>query len=238
MAKYVILMPTYNEAENIEMVVSRIMEGYEDVYLKIIDDNSPDGTGGIVEGLQKKYPRLSLLKRNAKNGLGRAYAHGFEEVMKDPSFTHVFMMDADLSHDPVYIAEMIRQSADFDLVIGSRYVHGGRTVGWELWRRALSYFGNMYARLVTFMPVSDMTSGYNCISIPYLKRIDLESVSSSGYAFIMELKYALYNEGASITEIPITFVNRFGGESKISNNIISEGVMAPWKMLWKKFKKK
>ncbi len=232
--KHIILMPTYNEAENIERIATRIMKECPEVFLKIVDDNSPDGTGDIVTKLLPQYPRLSLLKRSGKQGLGKAYVNGFEEVMKDTSFTHVFMMDADMSHDPKYIMPMVKESMNFDLVIGSRYVNGGNTVGWEAWRKALSFFGNLYARTVTGMPIRDMTGGFNCINIEYLKKIDLESVSSSGYAFIMELKYALFKKGVSIKEIPITFTNRFGGESKISNNIISEGILAPWKMILKK----
>lgn len=238
MNKYVILMPTYNEAENIEKIASRIMDEYSDISLKIIDDNSPDGTGKIVENLTQKYPRLSLLKRQGKEGLGRAYTHGFKVVMAEPDITHVFMMDADMSHNPAYLGKMMELSQMYDLVVGSRYTNGGNTVGWEAWRKMLSFFGNMYARTVTRMPLRDMTGGYNCINVKYLKMIDLDSVSSSGYAFIMELKYALYKAGATIVETPIIFENRLGGESKISNNIISEGIMAPWKMLWKNLKKK
>jgi len=232
--KHIILIPTYNEVENIENIISRIMDNYSSIYLKVIDDNSPDGTGDVVRGLMAKYPRLSLLSRKEKEGLGRAYVNGFREVMNDPEVTHVFMMDADMSHDPVYLKEMIGLSSKYDLVIGSRYITGGKTVGWEAWRRFLSFFGNMYARTVTRIPIRDMTGGFNCISIKYLKKIDLDKVSSSGYAFIMELKYALYKKGVSIKETPITFVNRSGGESKISNNIISEGILAPWKMILRK----
>lgn len=236
--KYVILMPTYNEAENIEKIASRIMDQYSDIFLKVIDDNSPDGTGKIVENLTLKYPRLSLLKRQGKEGLGRAYTHGFRAIIADHDISHVFMMDADMSHNPAYLGKMMELSQKYDLVVGSRYTKGGMTVGWEAWRKMLSFFGNLYARTVTWMPLKDMTGGYNCINVEYLKMIDLDSVSSSGYAFIMELKYALYKAGATITETPIIFENRLGGESKISNNIISEGIMAPWKMLWKNLKKK
>lgn len=238
MSKYVILMPTYNEVENIEKIASQIMDEHSSIYLKVIDDNSPDGTGKIVENLTQKYPRLSVLKRQGKEGLGRAYTHGFEVIMADPDITHVFMMDADMSHNPAYLGKMMELSQKYDLVVGSRYTKGGNTVGWEAWRKLLSFFGNLYARTVTMMPLKDMTGGYNCINVQYLKLIDLDSVSSSGYAFIMELKYALYKAGATIIETPIVFENRLGGESKISNNIISEGIIAPWKMLWKNLKKK
>lgn len=232
--RHIILLPTYNESENIERIISQIFSYIPSIYVKVIDDNSPDGTSKLVRNLMSKHPNLSLLERSGKQGLGKAYTHGMQEVMKDSSFTHLFMMDADMSHDPKYLKEIIKQSEKFDLVVGSRYIKGGATVGWEMWRKVLSFFGNMYARTVTRMSVHDMTGGYNCINIQKLKKVDLDRVSSSGYAFIMELKYALHKAGAKITEVPIVFVNRYGGESKISNNIISEGIMAPWKMVWKK----
>jgi len=231
-------MPTYNESANIEKVITAIMTKYDNLFLKVVDDNSPDGTASIVEGLMLRYPRLSILNRQGKEGLGRAYTHGFRLLMSEPDVSNVFMMDADMSHNPDYLGKMMELSQKYDLVVGSRYTRGGKTVGWEAWRKMLSFFGNMYARFVTRMPLRDMTGGYNCINVKYLKLIDLDSVSSSGYAFIMELKYALYKAGATITETPITFANRLGGESKISNNIISEGITAPWKMIWKNLKKK
>ncbi len=232
--KHIILMPTYNEAENIEKIISVILSTYQNVYLKVIDDNSPDGTGKIVANMLSQNPRLSLLSRSSKTGLGSAYIEGIKVVIKDSTVTHIITMDADLSHDPAYLAQMMEQSKYFDVVIGSRYITGGRTVGWEMWRRTLSFFGNLYARLITRTPIHDMTAGFICISIDLLKTIDLEKVGASGYAFLMELKYALCQKHAKIKEIPIVFVNRLGGESKISNHIISEGILAPWKMILKK----
>ncbi len=229
--KYRILIPTYNEAENIERVVTEIMQRYDDLHVTVIDDNSPDGTADIVRTLSENFPRVSLLSRMGKEGLGKAYIHGFREAMNDPETTHVIMMDADLSHSPESLKDLVQASRTHSLVIGSRYIPQGKTVGWELWRRALSYFGNMYARTITRMPVRDMTGGFNCIDMSYLKAIDLDSVASSGYAFIMELKYALFKKGVKIAEVPITFTNRTGGESKISNHIIHEGVLAPWRMI-------
>jgi len=231
--KHVILLPTYNEAENIESIISRIFELQPEIYVKVVDDNSPDGTGDIVKSLLGTYPNLSLLERKMKEGLGKAYIHGFREVMSDKEATHIFMMDSDHSHNPACVSGMIEYSQTYSLVIGSRYTTGGKTEGWELWRRLLSFFGNMYAKFVTGMPVNDVTGGFNCISIEYLRKLDLNSIGSSGYAFIMELKYLLYKNGVSIKEIPITFENRLGGESKMSGHIISEGIVAPWKMRWK-----
>lgn len=232
--KYTILIPTYNESENIENIISIIFSKYPDLHIKVIDDNSPDGTAGIVRKLMKKYKNLSILFRKNKEGLGKAYVHGFKVVMNDPLATHVIMMDADMSHNPNYLEEILEQSKTHDLVIGSRYINNGGTVGWEMWRKFLSFFGNLYARLVTRMPIKDMTGGFNCIHVSYLKKLDLDSIDSSGYAFIMELKYGLYKNNISIKEVPIIFENRVGGESKISNHIISEGILAPWRMILKK----
>ena len=232
--KHIILIPTYNESENVEKIISDIFLKYPELHIKVIDDNSPDGTGEIVIGLMTKYKNLSLLSRKNKEGLGKAYIHGFLETMKDNTITHIITMDADMSHNPKYLTEMIGQSEIYDMVIGSRYVDGGDTVGWEKWRKALSFFGNLYSRIITGSGIHDLTGGFNCYSIDLLKKIDLESVDSSGYAFQIELKYSLYLKNPKVKEIPIVFTNRTGGESKISNHIISEGILAPWKIITKK----
>lgn len=230
MEKYVILIPTYNEAETIERIISEIFRQYPEVFIKIIDDNSPDGTANIVHSLSKKYSHLSLLNRPKKEGLGKAYIHGFKEVLKDLEATHLIMMDADMSHDPKYLGEIIEQSKTCDLVIGSRYITGGKTIGWETWRKALSYFGNLYARIILRTGVHDLTGGFNCMSLSKLREINLEAFDSSGYAFQIELKYTFIIHRATFKEVPIIFANRTGGESKISNHIISEGIIAPWKI--------
>jgi len=139
-------------------------------------------------------------------------------------------MDADFSHDPKYLVEMFKKSKEYSVVVGSRYVLGGKTVGWELWRRILSFCGNFYCRTITGMPVKDCTGGFNIIHTDLLRKIDFSKMDMSGYAFIMEIKYLLYRAGGTFFEVPITFVNRVGGESKISSHIISEGIIAPWKI--------
>jgi dolichol-phosphate mannosyltransferase len=229
--KHVILVPTYNESENIEKIISAIMRSAPEVFIKVIDDNSPDGTGAIVSRLALSNPHVTHLSRPEKEGLGKAYSYGFRELFRDQTATHVIMMDADMSHDPEYLPEMIEKSKQFDLVVGSRYVSGGKTVGWETWRRALSFFGNVYARVVTCVSIHDLTGGFNCISLSALRRIDCDKIGASGYAFQIELKYLLYRNGATVKEIPITFANRAEGESKISNHIVREGILAPWKMV-------
>lgn len=228
--KSIIVIPTYNEKENIRVLLPRIFKLLPQIFVVVSDDSSPDGTGILVKELQKEYKNLSLISRPKKMGLRRAYIDEFREVLKDAEVKNVIMMDADLSHNPEYLSDMLSKSGKFGVVVGSRYVSGGRTVGWELWRRLLSFFGNLYCRLITSLPVHDCTSGYNVIDASILKKIDMNKMDMSGYAFIMELKFLLYKAGANFTEVPITFVNRVGGESKISGHIISEGIIAPWKI--------
>lgn len=234
--KNVIVIPTYNERENIGVLIPALFKCVPDVYVVVADDSSPDGTGSVVESLRKDFPKLSLITRSTKDGLGRAYINAFSQVLMDTNVRSVVMMDADLSHDPKYLPEMFKKSKDFSVVVGSRYVEGGKTEGWELWRRVLSFWGNFYCRTITRMPVYDCTGGFNVISANLLRKIDFSKMDMSGYAFIMEIKYLLYKADGKFFEVPITFVNRVGGESKISGHIISEGLLAPWKMAFQKSK--
>ncbi len=226
----IIIIPTYNERENILSLVPIIFETVPEISIAVADDNSPDGTSDAVRDLQKIYPRLSLITRNVKNGLGRAYTNAFSKVLKDDSLKNVIMMDADFSHDPVYLKEMLVRAEKYSVVIGSRYVAGGKTVGWELWRRILSFMGNFYCRTITGMPIMDCTGGFNVIRAQLLRKIDFEKMDMSGYAFIMEIKYLLYKAGGTFFEVPIIFKNRARGETKITGHIISEGIIAPWKI--------
>lgn len=235
--KNVVVIPTYNEKGNVVRLIPEIFKLLPDIFVMVVDDNSPDGTAGAVLEMKKAFPNLSILSREKKEGLGKAYTHAFSELLKDKEIQRVVMMDADLSHDPKYLPEMLRESAKHSLVIGSRYIKGGGTVGWELWRRILSFGGNIYCRLVTGMPVTDCTGGFNIISAELLRKVDLSNIDVSGYAFILEIKYLLWRAGAIIKEIPIVFQNRTGGESKISGHIISEGIIAPWKMIFKRFRR-
>lgn len=233
--KSVIIIPTYNERENISQLVTEIFNAVPpSVYVMVVDDNSPDGTGDIVESLKKVFPRLSLLRRSGKEGLGKAYLDAFEKVLADRDADSVIMMDADFSHHPRYLKEMLSKKDDYDVIIGSRYISGGGVEGWELWRRVLSFGGNLYCRIITRMPITDCTGGFNLIRTDILRTIDPSGFDASGYAFILELKYFLFKEGARFVEFPIIFKNRTGGESKISNHIIKEGILAPWKMIMKK----
>lgn len=230
----VVVVPTYNERDNIKNLVLAIFRVAPEIHILVVDDNSPDKTSEVVKSLQSEYSNLSLLERPRKEGLGRAYLDTFRLILKNNLAEYVIMMDADFSHDPKYLSEMLETAKNFDVVIGSRYVGGGGTVGWEAWRRFLSKFGNLYSRLVTGMPIFDCTGGFNLIKTDFLRKIDLSSVAMSGYAFQIELKYLLWRAGARFIEIPIIFKNRLNGESKISNHIIKEGILAPWKIKRKK----
>jgi dolichol-phosphate mannosyltransferase len=232
--KDIIIIPTYNEKENIRVLIPMIFELLPTVFVVVADDNSPDGTGQEVLELAKKYPHLSLISRKEKNGLGKAYVNAFINVLADKEVGRVIMMDADLSLQPKYLPEMIKKSEEYSVVIGSRYVTGSKIVGWQFWRRILSFCGNFYCSLIVRMPIKDYTCGFNVISAELLRKIDFSKMDASGYAFILELKYLLYKAGATFCEVPIVFVERLGGESKISSHIVHEGILAPWKMLFKK----
>jgi len=233
-----IVIPTYNEAVNIGELVRRIRVAVPEVHIVVVDDNSPDGTGKLVQDIAQSDGQVSLFARPGKEGLGLAYVAGFKKVLTDSSITHVVMMDSDLSHDPAVLPAMLKAAESFELVVGSRYVKGGGTVGWELWRRALSFWGNFYARVVAGLPIHDCTGGFNCINANNLRSLDLGSINATGYAFIMGLKFRLIKNGASVTEVPIVFRNRTGGESKMSSKVIAryfnEGILAPWKMRFKR----
>jgi dolichol-phosphate mannosyltransferase len=229
-----IIIPTYNEAGNIADFLSELTRVAPDAKIMVVDDNSPDGTGTIVQGIMLKNPQVSLLHREKKEGLGKAYLHAFTEALKNEATESILMMDADFSHDPEYIVGMREALIDADLVIGSRYCKGGATEGWEGWRKALSKYGNLYAGLVTQMPIRDTTAGFCMIRASLLRKLDRNKLGSSGYAFQIELKYRLFQAGARIREIPILFKNRREGESKISRHIIREGIIAPWLLRLKK----
>lgn len=232
--KKIIVVPTYNERKNIVELLPLIFKYNPDANVMVVDDNSPDGTAQAVKDMMAKYPNIRLLERKGKEGLGKAYIHAFKEILKQNFFDVVVMMDADFSHDPKYLPEMLKLAENADVVIGSRYIDGGGTAGWELWRRLLSKNANRYCRLITRMPVRDCTGGFNVMKTSMMNKIDWDSLDLSGYAFIMELKYSFYRAGARFREYPIIFVNRKEGESKMSSHIIREGVLAPWKIRSKK----
>lgn len=233
MQKIVVIIPTYNEVENIAHIVRRVRESLQHARVLVVDDNSPDGTGAIVRALMAQDSNISLLSRRGKDGLGKAYLDAFAEVLKDQSVEWVQVMDADFSHDPKYLPNLSAVSDSADVVIGSRYVAGGGTVGWTLWRKLLSRFANLYCRIVTGMPISDCTAGFILMRADLLRAIPLQSIKSSGFAFLMELKYMLWKHGARIAESPVMFQDRLDGTSKLSGHIVREGLLAPLIMRFK-----
>jgi dolichol-phosphate mannosyltransferase len=227
------VIPTYNERENVGQLIPRLFSAVPQIEVLIVDDNSPDGTGDAVREMQLAFPNLSLLSREKERGFGSAYLAGFRRILESREEGAILMLDADLSHDPAYVPVMLEKLQVCDAVIGSRYAPGGGVEGWELWRRALSRAGNAYIRLVTGMSFADCSSGFNLIRTEVLRRLNLSATSSAGYAFLMELKYRLWREGARMEEVPIHFHNRIHGESKISARIIREGIRAPWLVRFK-----
>jgi len=231
----IILIPTYNEKENIKLIVAEIFNFFPEVKILVIDDNSPDGTGATVKLLMEKYPNLSLLERRHKTGLGDAYKDAIGQVIKNKQIRSIVTMDADGSHGAEYLKDFFAKSRDYDLIIGSRYVGGGGIENWENWRKQLSRFGNLYAKLLTGLPIKDFTAGFMCISREFLENLDLDKIGSSGYSFLIELKfYLIHGLKARFYEVPIIFKSRREGESKLSRQIIAEGIKTPLRLFLKR----
>jgi dolichol-phosphate mannosyltransferase len=229
-----VCIPTYNEKENIEHIISEILAQGDDIEILIIDDNSPDGTAAIVERLMQTEPRLHILKRPTKSGLGTAYVEGFTFGLTLPRIGYLMEMDADFSHDPKYIADFRQAIKDNDLVIGSRYSDGISIVNWPMSRLLLSYFASIYVRVITGMPVKDPTGGFKCFRREVLEWLDLKKIKSNGYGFQIEMDFYVWRGGFRIKEIPILFIDRRAGTSKMSKKIIYEAVWGVWKLFFKK----
>lgn len=228
-SRAVVLVPTYNERENVEPIARAILAAAPRVEVMIIDDNSPDGTGRVADELAATEPRVRVLHRAAKEGLGRAYLAGFRRAL-DEGYDVIIQMDADFSHDPKYLPEMLARIETADVVVGSRNVEGGGTVNWGVGRQVLSKGGSLYARTILGVPVHDLTSGFKCFRREVLERIDLETVSCSGYAFQIELTWRTLRSGFRVNELPIIFVDRRVGRSKMSWPIFAEAVVKVWGM--------
>lgn len=227
-----VVIPTYNEAENLPALVSALFSlPLDDMHLLIVDDNSPDGTGSIAEALARQYPgRMAVLHRAGKLGLGTAYIQGFRRALEEGAEA-VGQMDADFSHQPEKLPELLQALEDCDVVLGSRYVPGGGLDRqWPLWRKGLSHFGNIYARLILGLPVRDATGGYRLWRRSTLEAIPLENVRSNGYAFQVEMIYLSYRLGFKAREVPIYFVDRRLGMSKMSFAIQKEAALRVWQM--------
>lgn len=228
MPKISIVVPTYNERQNIGRLISRLLDLGPEIDILVIDDSSPDGTAEVVEAIAQGNPRVRLVKRAGKMGLGSAYIMGFKMVLAEGADL-VIQMDADHSHDPQYIPGLIDALADHDVALGSRYVKGVNVVNWPMSRLLLSYFANIYTMIVTGLPVHDATGGFKGFRRCVLEAISLDDVISDGYCFQIEITFRAWRKGFRLIEIPIVFVDRTAGASKMSKRIIWEAV---WKVWW------
>jgi len=224
-----VIIPTYNERENIEPMIEKLLGLPYGLDVLVVDDNSPDGTAAIVEEWRKKSERVHLLRRPGKMGLGSAYREGFRFAL-DRGAEYIFEMDADFSHDPGAIGEFLSAVQDADIVLGSRYLNGVTVVNWPLSRLILSYSANVYTRLVTGLPLADATGGYKCFRRRALEGIRLDRVTSEGYSFQIEMSFRCWKRGFRIKEIPILFVDRRAGVSKMSRRIIWEAAGMVWRL--------
>jgi dolichol-phosphate mannosyltransferase len=227
--KALVITPTYNEKENIERLVGAVLRQSDSIELLIIDDNSPDGTGAIVERLMQGEPRLNIIKRAGKMGLGSAYVAGFKYALgKDYDF--ILEMDADFSHNPDDIPRLLEAAQENDLVIGSRYCSGINIINWPIERLLISYFASKYVRLITGMPIKDPTGGFKCFRRKVLEAIDLDNIHSEGYSFQIEMNYKAWLRQFRLKEISIVFTERVDGHSKMSKKIVYEAAWMVWKL--------
>ena len=228
----VIIVPTYNERDNLPQLISRLMAQPAELDVLVVDDNSPDGTGGLADEIASTNSRVHVLHRPQKNGLGRAYIAGFRWAL-ERGYDFIFEMDADFSHNPKdvphFLDAAIKQNAD--LVLGSRYANGIRVINWPIQRLLLSLAAARYVQVITGMPISDPTGGFKCFRRSALSAIDINTVESNGYSFQIELTHRVWRRGLKIAEVPIIFTDRFQGTSKMSKNIVYEALWMVWK-LW------
>ena len=227
--KAMVVIPTYNERDNIERLTEEILGSGLDVHILIVDDNSPDGTGEIADDLAKRHSAVHVIHREDKLGLGSAYVTGFGYAL-DAGADYVIQMDADFSHDPAMIPEFLKMAEEADVVVGSRYLNGVSVVNWPIRRLILSYLANIYTRAVTGLRISDCTGGYKCFNRKVLEAIDLGSISSDGYSFQIEMNFRCTEKGFKMVEIPIIFIDRHAGSSKMSKKIVREAVLMVWKL--------
>ena len=227
--KSIVIIPTYDELNNIKRLIPELQKLYPDLDILIIDDNSPDGTGKYVEEMSKDNSRLKLISRKGKLGLGTAYVEGYRYMLKN-GYDIAFQMDADYSHDPKEIANFKKYIDEFDLVIGSRYIQGVNVINWPMKRLLLSYFANYYTKIITGLPLKDSTGGFKCFKRKVLEAIDLNHMKSNGYAFQIEMNYKAWLKGFKLKEVSIIFMDRVAGTSKMSKKIVKEAIFRVWKL--------
>jgi len=228
-----VVTPTYNERDNLPLLAAGILS-HDGTRMLIVDDGSPDGTGAVADQLAKDHPgRVEVMHRTGPRGLGRSYVDGLQHAIADGRAEFICQMDADLSHNPEYLPEMVKAAAANDLVIGSRYLHGVSVVNWPLHRIFLSAFGNRYIRLVTSLSTSDCTSGYRCWRREALAKLPIAAMVSDGYAFLVEMLYEAKRRGFRIGEVPIIFIERRMGQSKLSSDVLIESLIMPWRLVFR-----
>ena len=222
-----VVVPTYNEAENLPVIVPQVLEQDPRIDVLVVDDNSPDGTGQLADQMAAADPRVHVLHRPGKGGLGKAYLAGFRWAL-ERDYELIFEMDADFSHDPKFLGEFLRAAENADLVIGSRYKTGVNVINWPISRLLLSLGANQYARWITGLPVLDSTGGFKCFRRRVLEAIDFERVRSNGYSFQIEMSFRAWKKGFRLVEIPIVFTDRVEGQSKMNKRIVREAIWMVW----------
>jgi len=227
--KVLVIIPTYNESDNILKTIELVFDSAPKVDVLVVDDNSPDKTGNLVKKLMKTEKRVNLLAREKKEGLGTAYVAGFKYAL-ERDYERIIEMDADLSHDPAEIPNFIEASKKADVVVGSRYLNGANVVHWPIRRLILSYSANIYSRIITGVPLHDTTSGFKCFRREVLEAVDLDAVHSGGYAFQLEMNFRAYCKGFKLSEIPIIFTDRTLGRSKMNFSIMLEAAKVVWQL--------
>lgn len=227
--KAVVVIPTYNEKDNVQRLSQAVLAQDPSIEILFVDDNSPDGTGKIIDDLTAISPRIHVIHRPGKQGLGSAYREGFKVALAMGA-DYVIEMDADFSHDPTVLPDFLKAAQEFDLVIGSRYLNGVSVVNWPIRRLMLSYCASVYTRWVTGLQLWDCTSGFKCFRRSALESIDLRRVKSDGYSFQIEMNYRCMDKGLRMAEIPIIFIDRHAGSSKMSRKIVREAVVMVWKL--------
>ncbi len=230
MNKTLVIVPTYNERENLPLLAERLLKLPTPLDLLVVDDNSPDGTGQLADDLAAKHPAIHVLHRAQKQGLGRAYCAGFAWGLEH-GYEFIMEMDGDFSHDPDDIPKFLAAIQNADLVVGSRYCDGIRVINWPLRRLVLSLSAARYVKLITGMPISDPTGGFKCFRRAALESVDLEAVQSNGYSFQIEMTHKIWRQGMRIAEVPIIFTDRFRGTSKMSGGIVHEALFMVWRLL-------
>ncbi len=236
--KSLIIIPTYNEKDNVEKISDIILRKYQNTDILFVDDGSPDGTGDIIDELVSANSKINVIHRAGKLGLGTAYIAGFKWAL-DRDYEYIFEMDCDFSHKPGYIADFLKAIKEADLVLGSRYTVGVSVINWTLYRLLISKFATWYVRVITGMPATDSTGGFKCFRRKVLEAIDLDKIKSNGYSFQIEMTYNAWISGFKIKEIPIIFYERAEGDSKMSKAIVREAIWVVWRLFFRNlFKKK